>query len=67
MYMKFFLIHRPDLIRTGYQNQAISSLEPGEVCEGPVASEYIKWECEGMKGCYFHVGGDKRVWRDWSQ
>ena len=27
MYVKFFLIHSPDLFRTGYQNQAISSLE----------------------------------------
>ena len=36
-YVKFFLIHRPDLFRTGYQNQAISNLEQGQVCEGSAA------------------------------
>ena len=37
VYVKFFLIHRPDLFRTGYQNQAISGLELGQVCEGKAA------------------------------
>ena len=38
MYVNFFLIHWPDLFRTGYQNQVISSLEQGgQVCESPAA------------------------------
>ena len=40
MHVKFFLTERPDLFRRGYQNQAISSLELGQVCEGPVTHPY---------------------------
>ena len=42
-YVDFFLIHRPDLFRTGYQNQAISSLEQSMVCEGPMAHPHPKF------------------------
>ena len=40
----FPVIHRPDLFRTGYQNQAIFSLEQGQVCEGPATHPHPRKE-----------------------
>ena len=72
MYVKYFLIHRPDLPRTGYQTQAISSLEQGQVCEDPAAHQNPKFwlHPNNNYSIAWPLGHEDRVvnnpWSHWS-